>query len=73
MIAGQPNTLILDETTNYISPDVIYTLETAITNFQGPTTAASRKYCFIENIGGDIRVLFGGKLEYNPGEIKGNT
>ena len=73
MIAGEPNTLILDEPTNYISLDVIEALETAIVDFQGPVLAVSHDRRFIERIGGEIRVLSEGKLKYNPGEIKGNT
>jgi macrolide transport system ATP-binding/permease protein len=64
MIAMEPNTLILDEPTNYISLDVMEAMENAIASFRGPVLAVSHDRRFIEKIGGEIWELKGGKLKY---------
>ena len=57
VVAEEPNVLVLDEPTNYISFDVLETLEVAINEFPGPVIAATHDRRFIQDIGGEILVL----------------
>lgn len=62
MIAAQPQMLVLDEPTNYLSLDVLEEFETAIGSFPGPVIAVSHDRWFIERLGGSIYLLDGGHL-----------
>ncbi len=62
MIATEPNVLILDEPTNHISLDVLESFEAAIRNFQGPVLAVSHDRRFMQQFGGEIWELTGGKM-----------
>lgn len=62
LIAGRANLLILDEPTNFVSFDVLESLEAALRLFPGPVIAASHDRRFIGQFGGDLWHLDGGRL-----------
>ena len=64
LIASEPNILILDEPTNYVSLDVMETFESAVNCFSGPVIAASHDRRFIRQFQGDLWVLKDGQLRY---------
>jgi macrolide transport system ATP-binding/permease protein len=62
LIAERANLLILDEPTNFVSFDVLESLEAALRLFPGPVIAASHDRRFIRQFGGDIWQVEGGAL-----------
>jgi macrolide transport system ATP-binding/permease protein len=62
LMADQPNMLILDEPTNYLSLDVLEAFEAAIHDFQGPVLAVSHDRWFIARFGGVVWDLLEGRL-----------
>ena len=62
LIAGRANLLILDEPTNFVSFDVLESLEAALRVFPGPVIAASHDRRFIRQFGGDLWALDDGRL-----------
>ncbi|HLU09063.1 MAG TPA: ABC-F family ATP-binding cassette domain-containing protein [Oceanobacillus sp.] len=62
LIAGKANLLILDESTNSISFDVLEAFEAALRDFPGAIIAASHDRRFIQQFGGDVWALEAGKL-----------
>ena len=65
LIASRVNLLILDEPTNYVSFDVLESLENALHDFPGPVIAASHDRRFIQQFNGAIwEVHAGGITEH---------
>jgi macrolide transport system ATP-binding/permease protein len=62
LMADQPNLLILDEPTNYLSLDVLEAFEAALRDFQGPVLAVSHDRWFIARFGGVVWDLVEGRL-----------
>ncbi len=62
LIAGGANLLILDEPTNYVSFDILESLEEALKNFPGPIIAASHDRRFMQHFGGEVWELRSGEL-----------
>ncbi len=62
LMADQPNTLILDEPTNYLSLDVLEAFEAALATFHGPVLAVSHDRWFIDHFGGEVWDLTDGRL-----------
>lgn len=62
LIAGRANLLVLDEPTNFVSFDVLESLEAALRAFPGPVIAASHDRRFIRQFGGDLWALDEGRL-----------
>ena len=52
LMAQSPNVLLLDESTNYISLDVLEAFEAAILAFPGPVIAISHDRWFMQRFGG---------------------
>ncbi|MDX1994365.1 MAG: ABC-F type ribosomal protection protein [bacterium] len=68
MMAGRANLLVLDEPTNYVSFDVLESLEGALRDFPGPIIAASHDRRFIEQFGGEVWEVRGGEIMVQPAE-----
>ncbi len=62
MVAARPNTLFLDEPTNYISLDVLEAFEAAVLAFPGPVLAVSHDRWFLRRFGGEVWELRDGQL-----------
>jgi macrolide transport system ATP-binding/permease protein len=62
LVAQQPNVLVLDEPTNYLSLDVLEAFEAAVLAFPGPVLAVSHDRWFIRRFGGAIWSLEDGVL-----------
>ncbi|MFN8378469.1 MAG: ABC-F family ATP-binding cassette domain-containing protein [Anaerolineae bacterium] len=62
LIAGRANLLVLDEPTNFVSFDVLESLEAALRVFPGPVIAASHDRRFIRQFGGELWALDEGHL-----------
>ncbi len=54
LIASEPNLLILDEPTNYLSLDVLEAFEATVAEWPGPVIAASHDRWFIDHFKGDV-------------------
>lgn len=67
MITTEPNVLLLDEPTNYISLNDLESFEVAIASFPGPVLAVSHDRRFIQQFGGEVWELIGGKLLFQAG------
>jgi macrolide transport system ATP-binding/permease protein len=67
LIAHKANLLILDEPTNYVSFDVLESLESALADFPGPIIAASHDRRFIQQFGGEIWSLQDGQITIHSG------
>lgn len=64
MVATEPNVLILDEPTNYISLNDLEAFESAIARFPGPVLAVSHDRRFIQQFGGEVWELSNGSLQF---------
>ncbi|MFQ5873648.1 MAG: ATP-binding cassette domain-containing protein, partial [Dehalococcoidia bacterium] len=64
LIAQQPNLLILDEPTNYLSLDVLEAFEATTAEFLGPVIAASHDHWFIDHFKGEVMEISEGSLVY---------
>lgn len=62
LIAERANLLILDEPTNFVSFDVLESLEAALRLFPGPVIATSHDRRFIRQFGGELWQVEGGAL-----------
>ncbi len=62
LIAEEPNVLILDEPTNYLSLDVLESFEKALHGFQGPVLAVSHDRRFIKQFGMVVWEISEGRL-----------
>jgi macrolide transport system ATP-binding/permease protein len=62
LIAERANLLILDEPTNFVSFDVLESLEAALRLFPGPVIAASHDRRFVRQFGGDLWRVESGAL-----------
>ncbi|MFN8376409.1 MAG: ABC-F type ribosomal protection protein [Anaerolineae bacterium] len=62
LIAGGANLLILDEPTNFVSFDILESLEEALKAFPGPVLAASHDRRFMQQFGGEVWELRDGAL-----------
>jgi macrolide transport system ATP-binding/permease protein len=69
LIALRANVLILDEPTNFVSFDVLESLEAALRLFPGPIIAASHDRRFIRQFGGDLWTLEDGRLRLWIGAV----
>lgn len=69
LMASRANLLILDEPTNFLSFDVLEEFESALQKFPLPIIAASHDRRFIQQFGGDVWHLAGGKLRVMDGVI----
>ena len=65
LIAGRANLLLLDEPTNDVSFDVLEGLEAAIRQFPGPVIAVSHDRRFLQQFGGEVWAMRGGRLDKN--------
>ena len=54
LIAREPNLLILDEPTNYLSLDVLEAFEAKVAEWPGPVIAASHDRWFIDHFKGEV-------------------
>ena len=66
LLAEQPNVLVLDEPTNYISLDVLEAFEAAVVAFPGPVLAVSHDRWFLRRFAGDVWELHDGGLLAHP-------
>ncbi|HLZ23559.1 MAG TPA: ABC-F family ATP-binding cassette domain-containing protein [Ktedonobacterales bacterium] len=66
LLAEQPNVLVLDEPTNYISLDVLEAFEAAVMAFPGPVLAVSHDRWFLRRFAGDVWELREGELLAHP-------
>jgi macrolide transport system ATP-binding/permease protein len=62
LIAGGANMLILDEPTNFVSFDILESLEEALKTFPGPIIAASHDRRFMQQFGGEVWELQNGEM-----------
>jgi macrolide transport system ATP-binding/permease protein len=62
LAAEQPNVLVLDEPTNYLSLDVLEAFEAAVLTFPGPVLAVSHDRWFLRRFGGTVWLLEDGQL-----------
>ncbi len=67
LIFGRANLLLLDEPTNDVSFDVLEGLESALHEFPGAVIAASHDRRFMQNFGGEIWLLDGGRITVYSG------
>jgi len=71
LIARQPNILILDEPTNYISLDVLELFEQAVFAFPGPVLVATHDRWFLRRFGADLWELRDGRITLHPARSDG--
>ncbi|HZS75027.1 MAG TPA: ATP-binding cassette domain-containing protein [Ktedonobacteraceae bacterium] len=64
LMAQQPNVLLSDEPTNYVSLDVLEAFGAAILHFPGSVIAVAHDCWFIQRFGGTIWHLLNRRIEY---------